>query len=58
MTSSWSPLPDGTKIDPRAEFWDKNIAGLMEGEVSVDELSANMEAVFARVRDEIQAAGK
>ena len=57
MTSSWSPLPDGTKMNPQAEFWDKNIAGLMKGEVSVDELSANMEEVYAQVRQEIQAAG-
>ena len=57
MTSSWSPLPDGTKMNPKTEFWDKNIAGLMKGEVSVDELSANMEEVYAQVRQEIQAAG-
>ena len=57
MTSSWSPLPDGTKMNPKGEFWDKNIAGLMKGEVSVDELSANMEEIYAQVRQEIQAAG-
>lgn len=57
MTSSWSPLPDGTKMNPKDEFWDKNIAGLMKGEVSVDELSANMEEIYAQVRQEIQAAG-
>ena len=58
MTSSWAPLPEGTKINPKTEFWDKNIAGLMKGEVSVDELAANMEEVFAQVRNEIQAAAK
>lgn len=58
MTSSWAPLPEGAKIDPRTEFWDKNIASLMKGEISVDELAANMEEVFAQVRNEIQAAAK
>ena len=29
----------------------------MKGEVSVDELSANMEEIYAQVRQEIQAAG-
>ena len=57
MTSSWAPLPDGTKIAPQTEFWDKNVAGLMKGEISVDELSTNMEEVFAQVQDEIRAAG-
>ena len=57
ITASWAPLPDGTKIAPQTEFWDKNMAGLMKGEISVDELSANMEEVFAQVQDEIRAAG-
>lgn len=57
MLDTWAPLPEGTKINPKAEFWDKNIAGLMKGEVSVDELSANLEEVYAQVREEIQAAG-
>ena len=57
MLDTWAPLPEGTKINPKAEFWDKNIAGLMKGEVSVDELSANLEEVYAQVRQEIQAAG-
>lgn len=56
LFATFAPLPEGTKIDPKAELFNNNITDLMTGNKTVDEVCANMEEAFAKVRDDIEAA--